>query len=382
MSPVYGQHERWLKDHKAKLRNAEGKEEKDQLNKQGAKRRITNGSTTEALLKMMAGQPQGVILHADEVAGAFDAIGKYNKGAQGGHSDSAVFLQMYESRPFNLDRKDEDRSVAVERAHGSLIGGVQPAVLSGMAGSLTSNGMLQRSLIAVMTVSLYGDPCEDSYGREIYHAVVGHILRLGDFGNDELVVVGTSEVGRAMIEEGNRGRVKIMNDPTLSDVAKSILGKTTGHIARIALWLHMTEWALQNYQATEVLECDPVGVPEVVSIECFARAARLWWRFCWPTLLHVYDGAGLGSSIVNDARNVGAYILGHEEKFGQPFTARAFRGVRAFEGPTGIGRLFAALDQLVERRWLTVVERQTNGSPVYRVDERVWTLFGDKLRAA
>jgi hypothetical protein len=364
------------------LRSAESKEEKDRLNIQGAKRRITNGSTTEALLKMMAGQPQGVILHADEVAGAFDAIGKYNKGAQGGHSDSAVFLQMYESRPFNLDRKDEGRSVAVERAHGSLIGGVQPAVLSGMAGSLTSNGMLQRSLIAVMTVSLYGDPCEDSYGREIYHAIVGEILRLGDFGGDECVIVGTPDVGRAMIEEGNRGRGLIMNDPTLSDVAKSILGKTTGHIARIALWLHITEWAMENYEMTEVLGCDPVGVPECVDINCVARAARLWWNFCWPTLRHVYDGAGLGSSIVNDARQLGAYILGHEEKLGQPFTTRMFRGIRAFEGPAGIARLFTALDHLVERRWLTVVERQSSGSPVYRVDDRVWSLFVDKLRAA
>lgn len=83
----------------------------------------------------------------------------------------------------------------------------------------------------------------------------------------------------------------------------------------------MTDWALQNHEATDVLDDDPVGVARTVGLETFERAARLWWGFCWPTLRDVYDGAGLGSSIVNDARNVGAYILGHEEKFGKPFTA-------------------------------------------------------------
>jgi hypothetical protein len=92
---------------------------------------------------------------------------------------------------------------------------VQPPVLVGMADSLSSNGMLQRALIAVMTVSLYGPPCEDIAGRDLYHGIIRQILRLGDVGAAEAVIVGTPEVGAAMIAEGNRARGMMLNDPTL-----------------------------------------------------------------------------------------------------------------------------------------------------------------------
>jgi hypothetical protein len=203
-------------------------------------------------------------------------------------------------------------------------------------------------------------------------------MRLGDVGAAEALIVGTSEVGAAMIVEGNRARGMMLNDPTLSDAAKSVLGKTTGHIARLALWLTIIEWAIANYEAIEVLDTDPVDLPTTVDINAFNKAARIWWDYCFPTMRHVYDGAGLSSSVLTDARHLAAYILGREEKFTQPFSSRAFRDIRKFSGQTGIGRLFAALDYLAERRWLRVVEHQASGAPIYAADDRVWTLFGDR----
>jgi hypothetical protein len=178
--------------------------------------------------------------------------------------------------------------------------------------------------------------------------------------------------------EGNRARGKMLNDPTLSDTAKSVLGKVTGHIARIALWLTMVEWAITNYEAVEILGDDPVTLPLTVTMDTFRKAARIWWEYCFPTMLDTYDGAGLSSSVLNDARHVAAYILGREEKFAQPFGSRAFRDIRKFAGQTGSGRLYAALDHLTEKRWLRVVEKQVSGAPTYTVDDRVWTLFGDR----
>lgn len=378
LAPIYEVEERWRDEHKARVKASDEKGEKERLQKRGPKRRVTNGCTSEALIKLFAGQPEGVILHSDELAGAFDSIGKYNRGSHGGHSDSAVMLTAYESKSFSLDRKDEGRSVSAERAHLSLVGGVQPPVLAGMAESLSSNGMLQRALIATMTTSLYGPPCEDVVGRNFYHGIVRQIFRLGDLGCAEALIVGSPEVGAAMIEEGNRARAMISNDPTLSDTAKGVLGKTTGHIARLALWLAMIDWAARNYEAVEILDDDPVELPTTISIETFRSAARIWWEYCFPTMRHVYDGTGLSSSVLNDARHLAAYILGREEKFAQPFGSRAFRDIRKFSGQVGAGRLFAALDYLAERRWLHVLDRQTSGAPTYTVDDRVWTLFGDR----
>ncbi len=377
LGPVYDMEQTWRDEHKRRVASAPDDKERDRLRKQGPVRRVTNSATSEALAMLFERQPSGVIMHADELASAFD-FGRYNRGSQNGASDSATLLSAYESKALAVDRKGEGRSVATERAHLSLVGGVQPAVLAGMADGLSANGMLQRALVAVMTTGLYGAPCGDDAGRTLYHDVVRQILRLGEVGVAESLIVGTQEVGQVMIDEGNRARRMMTEDPTLSDTIKSVLGKTTGHIARIALWLAMIDWAIANREAVEVLDDDPLALPSVVPMATVQRAIRLWWDFCFPTMLAVYDGAGLGASVVNDARHVGAYIVAREDKFGAPFGSRAFRDIRKFGGQAGMGRLFAALDYLVERRWLRVTDRQASGAPSYVVDDRVWTLFADR----
>jgi hypothetical protein len=55
-----------------------------------------------------------------------------------------------------------------------------------------------------------------------------------------------------------------------------------------------------------------------------------------------------------------------------------FLGSLAREADPGSGRLYAALDYLVEKRWLRVGERQSGVPPNYTVDDRVWTLYGDR----
>lgn len=377
LAPLYDMEATWRAEHKVRLSSVEDEKEKDRLRTVGPKRRVTNSATSEALTMLFERQSEGVILHADELAGAFD-FGRYNRGSQGGASDSAVLLSAYESRSLSVDRKGEGRSVSAERAHLSLIGGIQPAVLAGMSESLSANGLLQRALIGVMQVGLYGAPCDDSAGRDLYHGIVRQILRLGDVGLAEALIVGTPEVGALVIKEGNRAREMMRVDPTLSDTARSVLGKCTGHLARLALWLTVLEWAVSNYETVEILDDDPLPLPSTVTAEAFRKAVRIWWEYCFPTMLVTYDGAGLASSTQNDARHVAAYILGREDKFAQSFGSRSFRDIRKFAGQVGSGRLYAALDYLVERRWLRVGERQAGAPPTYTVDDRIWTLYGDR----
>lgn len=90
-------------------------------------------------------------------------------------------------------------------------------MLAGMSEGLSANGLLQRALIGVMQVGLYGPPCGDYAGRDLYHGIVRQILRLGDVGAAEALIVGTPEVGASVIEEGNRAREMMRVDPTLSD---------------------------------------------------------------------------------------------------------------------------------------------------------------------
>lgn len=60
----------------------------------------------------------------------------------------------------------------------------------------------------------------------------------------------------------------------------------------------------------------------------------------------------------------------------QSISGRASLNGGSTRSPTR--RPYAALDYLVEKRWLRVVERQAPGAPSYTVDDWVRTLYGDR----
>jgi hypothetical protein len=92
-----------------------------------ARRFVVADTTVEAIVPILAGNPRGVVLAADELAQWFGSHDCYRPGGRGG-VDRPKWLSMYDAGPVVVDRKTSG-TIHVPSAAVSITGGVQPAIL-------------------------------------------------------------------------------------------------------------------------------------------------------------------------------------------------------------------------------------------------------------
>lgn len=85
-------------------------------------------TTMEAAAEIAAGNPNGLLLYRDELAGWWRSFGRYT----GSDGERQFWLQAYGGRPYTVDRKKAGKPIIVHRLSISALGGVQPDVLSTM----------------------------------------------------------------------------------------------------------------------------------------------------------------------------------------------------------------------------------------------------------
>jgi hypothetical protein len=84
--------------------------------------------TIERLVENLNSSPRGLLLFQDELANWFGSFGRYKSA--GGGSDSSKWLQMFDGRSVNNQRRTgTPRDVRVRRAAVCVSGGIQPDIL-------------------------------------------------------------------------------------------------------------------------------------------------------------------------------------------------------------------------------------------------------------
>jgi hypothetical protein len=79
----------------------------------------------EAAAEIAAGNEKGLLLYRDELAGWWRSFNRY-----GGDGERQFWLQAYGARAYTVDRKKAGKPITVRRLAISVVGGVQPEVLS------------------------------------------------------------------------------------------------------------------------------------------------------------------------------------------------------------------------------------------------------------
>jgi len=107
--------------------------------------RITVSDTTpEALVRVLLGQPKGILSKRDELAGWFGGFNRYT-GGQGG--DRPFWLEAYGARSFTIDRaRSGGEVVLIPHLAVSVIGGIQPDKLQSLIMSGDDDGLSSRFL--------------------------------------------------------------------------------------------------------------------------------------------------------------------------------------------------------------------------------------------
>lgn len=87
-------------------------------------RMIANDTTAEELMAMLAGNPRGLLLVRDELAGWLGSFGRYNNG---GGADRGFYLETWNGGSFTTDRvKFSGKPIDIRFASLAIAGGIVP----------------------------------------------------------------------------------------------------------------------------------------------------------------------------------------------------------------------------------------------------------------
>jgi putative DNA primase/helicase len=142
-----------------------------------APRFITNDATAEALGQLMIENPNGILFEADELIGLLKSLDK-----QGQEGARAFYLTAADgNQSYTIDRIMRGTNLHIESACLSIIGGIQPGVLSeyvreALSGGAGADGLLQRfGLMVYPDISPkyeYIDRFPDKQARDIVNDLV------------------------------------------------------------------------------------------------------------------------------------------------------------------------------------------------------------------
>lgn len=87
---------------------------------------LVDDFTMESLAEILAENPRGLLISRDELAGLFGSFDRYTKSRGG---DASKLLELFEGKEFRTDRKTDRKTILIDRALCSVIGGIQPEIL-------------------------------------------------------------------------------------------------------------------------------------------------------------------------------------------------------------------------------------------------------------
>ena len=110
------------------------------------RRYFVSDTTLEALVSVLAENPNGLLMAADELSGWWGSFNKYSSGK----GDQASWLSMFNAESLTVDRKTGmQRMISVPKAAICITGGIQPGILGKAMGTDNrESGMGARFLMA------------------------------------------------------------------------------------------------------------------------------------------------------------------------------------------------------------------------------------------
>lgn len=197
-------------------------------------------TTLEAAADLSAGNPKGLLLFRDELAGWWRGFNRY-----GGDGERQFWIQSYGARSYIVDRKTALRPVSVDRLAISVLGGVQPDVLAVML-SGEGDGFAARFLFAfpepVQGFSL-SSPTVDRAGAQTALARL-RTLRMAADANGAPKPVVCSLAGDAAMSFERWWNQRRNDASDATGLWGDWLGKQGGHVLRIALIIEHLQWSV------------------------------------------------------------------------------------------------------------------------------------------
>lgn len=236
-----------------------------------ARRYIVSDTTIEALAPILLGNPRGVLLARDELAGWLGSFDRYTKAGKAG-ADSAHWLSMHNGEVMAVDRKTGIAPmIHVPSASVSITGGIQPGILSRALGQEHhESGMAARALYAMppRKPKRWTEAEVNAKTESAVALVFDRLFRLTpetDDGGDERPRLVT------LADDGKRAWVRFYNEHAteqaeLSGDLSAAWSKLEGYAARLALVVHLTRWAAGDATLRDPARVDEASIAAGVTL--------------------------------------------------------------------------------------------------------------------
>jgi hypothetical protein len=245
LSPAYAEERRLKDEWEHKVKRWEEKPEDERDSKPSRDRRLANDATVESVALLHDDNPRGLLLYRDELAGWLGSFNQYNRG----DSDLQKWIELYESRPIQIDRKSSDRpAIYVEDPAVSVTGTIQPDVLEDRLESLHfQSGFAARLLMCEPPERprRFNDAGVTDEARKSYRDLVSSLYEMDTPAQGEsegsapheLKMGGTArEVYGEFFDDNQRLLEKLQSGPL-----RAVVAKIEAVAARFALIFQLAE---------------------------------------------------------------------------------------------------------------------------------------------
>lgn len=334
------------------------------------RRAVVDSFTVESVRDVLADNPRGVLVSADELSGLIGGLDQYK--ASGG-SDRADLLKLMDGAERSFDRVG--RSYRVQCWGAAVIGGIQPKRLAEISKSLDPDGLLQRFLPIVGDNERRRgvDRPPDAAAVAAYEAAIRGLAESdisGGFFDSAPIVVKLSDGAQAIRRRLEDSVSALQDTPQMSDAWRGHLAKWDGFFARLLLDFHM----LENWQA---------GVRKAAAMpvsEETARRAERFARFLLTHAMRFYEsvvGIGAGGEAARRAAGL-ILVLGKDV-----VSRRALYEKHRAWRPEGEAprELIEAMRMLARLGWCRPADRDDSGATSWSINPLAFERFSERATA-
>lgn len=201
-----------------------------------ARRLLVSDATVEALSEVLKDNPRGLLCLQDELSGWFASMDAYKGGSKGASKDRANWLEAYNGGSRLIDRVTRG-AVFVPNWSVCMVGGIQPEIMRGIAGSLGHDGLLQRFLVVCGSPAVRDvDRCPDRGATDRYREVFERLRTLEPGAGNVTLCEAAHEVRERVGALARR-----LGAAVESQHIAAWLGKWDGTFARLLLLWHCVD---------------------------------------------------------------------------------------------------------------------------------------------
>jgi len=338
-------------------------ENDDLLEPTPPKRIYANDTTIEALQEILAQNHDGILVIRDELSAWIGSMEKYASG-KGAAVDRGFWLEAWNGGPYTVDRVGRG-STYIPNLSVSLIGGIQPDVLSRDIKSMHHDGTLQRFLPVILrTASVGEDKPFDFVLRIKYSQLINTLSKLAPSDGTPVLFDDVSQnIRRAFAEHVS----SLARADELGKHFTAWAGKLDGMFARLCLTFHCIE-AASGW---------PVSTPPpTVTEHVTGMVDRFMRHYLIPHGMHFFCTILADGDTLGHTRDIAGLIL--SQKWGRVRRSDLTRNYRPAKNARG-REIDEWLDNLVGFGWLEPEHAEGGKVKAWTVNPLVHVKF--KVRA-